>query len=102
MNGRGTSYRAGWSDWRADAACLDVDTELFFPLGRNAEAVMQAEDAKAVCARCPVREQCLQRAMDTPEKHGIFGGLDETERERLRRREKNRAYKAASRARGSR
>lgn len=61
--------------WRARAACRGTDPELFFPeLGGNATA------AKAVCAGCPVRAPCLAYAVSTPERHGVFGGLDERER----------------------
>lgn len=41
--------------------------------------------AKAACAHCPVREACAQYALETGERYGIWGGLDETERKSLRR-----------------
>ncbi len=43
----------------------------------------QALRAKAVCAQCPVRMECLEWAIDTRQPHGVWGGLDEHERERL-------------------
>ncbi len=72
--------------WRQHAACRDMDTDLFFPNGETGDALEQAEAAKAVCARCPVREECLEFALVTNQQYGIFGGLTETERKSLRRR----------------
>ena len=40
-------------DWRDRAACLDVDPELFFPIGNTGPALAQIEEAKAVCRTCP-------------------------------------------------
>ncbi|MEU6977616.1 MULTISPECIES: WhiB family transcriptional regulator [unclassified Streptomyces] len=73
--------------WRADAACREVDPDLFFPVGVGPTALAQAEEAKEVCHRCPVREQCLRWAMDDSRQvTGVWGGLTETERRSLRRR----------------
>jgi WhiB family redox-sensing transcriptional regulator len=74
-----------YDDWREHAACRDEDPELFFPLSEIGPGARQADEAKAVCARCPVREQCLEYALDNGLDHGIFGGLTESERRRLRR-----------------
>ena len=41
-------------DWRDRAACLDVDPELFFPIGNTGPALAQIDEAKAVCRTCPV------------------------------------------------
>ena len=41
-------------DWRHDAACRDEDPELFFPIGNTGPALLQIEEAKQVCRRCPV------------------------------------------------
>lgn len=46
--------------WRDQATCRYEDPELFFPIGTSGPALLQTEQAKAVCARCPVREQCLE------------------------------------------
>jgi WhiB family transcriptional regulator, redox-sensing transcriptional regulator len=67
--------------WRQDAACRDLDPNLFFPPSDE-----EAAPAKAVCATCPVREECLEYALVTRQDDGVWGGLDETERKRLRRR----------------
>ena len=47
-------------DWRHRSACLDEDPELFFPIGNTGPAILQIEEAKQVCRRCEVREQCLR------------------------------------------
>jgi WhiB family transcriptional regulator, redox-sensing transcriptional regulator len=80
-------------DWRQRAACRDEDPELFFPVSEVGPAARQADLAKAICARCPVRELCLGYAMDNGLDHGVFGGTTETERRELRRRA--RAYPIA-------
>ena len=75
-----------WHGWRRLAACRDEDTNLFFPNGETGEALDQAEAAKAICAACPVRLECLKFAVTTNQPYGIFGGLNESERKSLRRR----------------
>lgn len=74
------------ADWRHGAACLDQDPELFFPVGTDLGAVGQAQDAKAVCVRCPVMDACGSWALETGQDSGVWGGLDEAERRSLRRR----------------
>ncbi|WP_309235724.1 WhiB family transcriptional regulator [Streptomyces sp. TRM64462] len=73
-------------DWRQAAACRDADMDLFFPVGTSGPAVMQAEEAKRVCAGCPVQQRCLRWALDTGQDHGVWGGTTENERRTLRRR----------------
>lgn len=73
-------------DWRADAACRDEDPELFFPLGDTGPALLQIEDAKAVCRSCIVVSDCLTWALESGQDSGIWGGMSETERRSLRRR----------------
>lgn len=72
-------------DWRNQAVCREVDPELFFPVGNSAVADMQAENAKRVCGRCPVRSECLSWAVETRQESGVWGGLSEKERGSLRR-----------------
>ena len=67
----------GWQDY---ANCLGVDPDLFFP-----ERGASTREAKAVCRACVVREECLEYALVNGEKFGIWGGLSERERRRLRR-----------------
>lgn len=73
-------------DWRDDAACRDEDPDLFFPIGTTGPALMPEAEAKAVCGRCPVREPCLRWAVEAGQDLGIWGGTNETERRRLKRR----------------
>lgn len=81
-------------NWRAHAACQDVDPDLFFPVGTGAPALIQTEDAKEVCRPCPVREECLRWAMDDSRQVvGVWGGLREDERQALKRRSRRRAHK---------
>jgi WhiB family redox-sensing transcriptional regulator len=72
-------------EWRAHAACADVDSRLFFPVGVTGPAVGQIAAAKAVCARCPVRAACLEFAVVTNQEYGVWGGTSEEERRALRR-----------------
>ncbi|WP_228925368.1 WhiB family transcriptional regulator [Streptomyces sp. DH7] len=74
------------SDWRHRAVCREEDPELFFPIGTTGPAVVQAEEAKAVCRRCPVMETCLDWALETGQQDGVLGGTDEEERRRIQRR----------------
>lgn len=66
--------------WMRQAACRSVDPELFFP-GRGEST----REAKAACAGCPVRVECLDYAIANGERHGIWGGLSPRERRRARR-----------------
>jgi WhiB family redox-sensing transcriptional regulator len=72
--------------WRNRAACLDEDPELFFPIGNTGLALLQIEEAKAVCRGCEVVETCLQLAIESGKDAGVFGGLSEDERRALKRR----------------
>ena len=74
------------SDWRNRAACRMEDPELFFPNGNSGPWVHVIEEAKAVCRRCPVMDQCLQWALETGQDSGVWGGLSEDERRAMRRR----------------
>lgn len=71
------------TDWRRDAACREVDTSVFFP---DTEEEAATATAKAICAACPVREPCLSFALANRQEQGVWGGLTETERRRMRRR----------------
>lgn len=63
------------------AACRDTDLELFFSIDEADEA-----RAKGVCQRCPVRWECLTYALETRQRHGVWGGLNPEERTLLVRR----------------
>lgn len=73
-------------EWQNRAACIGVDPELFFPIGNTGPAIMQIEEAKAVCRTCPVMENCLKWALDTGQDHGVLGGMSEQERDALIKR----------------
>src|SRR5690606_27545378 len=67
--------------WRDHAACLGADPDLFFP----PPGPYGAEDAKAICQGCPVRAECLDYAVTTAQKYGIWGGTNERERREIRK-----------------
>lgn len=66
-------------DWRRDGLCAQVDSEMFFP-----DRGGSSREAKKVCKACPVQAECLRWALDTEEHFGIWGGLSEKERRRLK------------------
>ena len=70
-----------WAGWRERAACRGADLGVFFP-GRGESA----EPARQICARCPVRQPCLDYALTHGILHGIWGGLSERKRRALRSR----------------
>lgn len=88
--------------WMSRAACSEVMTNLFFPVGVTGPAEVQIEQAKAVCEGCDVRQDCLWFAITTNQEYGVWGGTSEEERRVLRRawrkeqRERKKALKAAS------
>ncbi len=71
---------AGDRGWQERANCLGVDPDLFFP-----ERGASTREAKSVCRGCEVRFECLEYALSHGEKFGIWGGLSERERRRVRR-----------------
>ena len=79
------------NEWREQAACRDLDTSTFFP-----ETDEEAAAAIAVCATCPVREACLEFALVTRQDDGVWGGMTEVERKRLRRRRQEAARRRAA------
>ena len=85
-------------DWRNRAACLDKDPELFFPVGNTGPALLQIEEAKSVCRRCPVVDTCLQWALESGQDAGVWGGMSEDERAGLLGLESLRYPKRTARA----
>ena len=82
-------------DWRHRAACRDEDPELFFPIGNTGPALLQIEEARAVCRRCEVVDSCLAWALESGQDAGVCGGMSEDERRALKRRSaRNRARTA--------
>jgi WhiB family transcriptional regulator, redox-sensing transcriptional regulator len=68
-------------DWRTRAACRSFDPDLFFPVSPAGKSLEQVAEARAVCACCLVRRQCLAFALRTRQAHGIWGGLTAQERD---------------------
>src|SRR5580658_11001821 len=66
--------------WQARSNCMGVDPDLFFP-----ERGSSTREAKEVCRGCVVRDDCLEFAIANGEKFGIWGGMSERERRRVRR-----------------
>lgn len=66
--------------WAIKAACKSSDPDLFFP-----ELGQKGTEAKKICARCPVRRECLDYAIAHEERFGIWGGMSDRERRRIRR-----------------
>jgi WhiB family redox-sensing transcriptional regulator len=66
--------------WQDESLCSQTDPESFFP-----ERGASVREAKALCALCNVRDECLQYALDNDERFGVWGGLSERERRKLRR-----------------
>lgn len=89
------------TDWRDAAACRDTDPEIFFASDLTASGKRHVELAKATCARCPSQTACLQQALDQNISDGIYGGLNEYERWRLRRREVRNARREVRNPRGA-
>jgi WhiB family redox-sensing transcriptional regulator len=76
--------------WRSHALCRDTDPDLFFPVGTTGAALVQIEQARAVCRECPVQSDCLDFALATNQDSGIWGGTSEDERRMNRREQANR------------
>jgi WhiB family redox-sensing transcriptional regulator len=66
--------------WQDRALCAQTDPEAFFP-----EKGGSTREAKRVCRGCEVRAECLDYALENDERFGIWGGLSERERRRLKR-----------------
>lgn len=80
-----TSYVSTWTpnqreEWMDDALCAQTDPEAFFP-----EKGGSTREAKSVCMSCEVRLQCLDYALGTDQRFGIWGGLSERERRKVKR-----------------
>jgi len=77
-------------EWRVDGKCNGVDPDLFFP--KRGEST---SEAKKVCASCPVKSECLEFALATSEKYGIWGGKSERERRQIRKQRNEQRLTAA-------
>ena len=74
-------FDADEQGWQESALCAETDPEAFFP-----EKGGSTREAKKICTGCEVRAECLEFALANDERFGIWGGLSERERRRLRRR----------------
>lgn len=72
--------------WRKHAACQGIDPDVFYPVSDE-----EADEAKAVCDQCVVREACLEHALANREREGIWGGTTERERRRIHRQRRKSA-----------
>lgn len=68
-------------DWQERALCAQTDPEAFFP-----EKGGSTREAKRICQGCEVRSECLEYALQHDERFGIWGGLSERERRKLKKR----------------
>ena len=77
---------ADWSltPWLSQARCANEDPDLFFPVGSTGPFLEQIRRAKAICWLCPVKDECLEWALASDQRAGIWGGLTEEERRNLR------------------
>ena len=76
-------------EWQESAACREHDNVLFFGADdgeSEIEKQTREAHARSVCHTCPVKEPCLEFAMETNQKYGIWGGLTDKERASLKRR----------------
>ena len=78
-------------EWQDRAACRQVPVELFFP-----PAEQEADEAKALCALCEVRQPCLEFAIAAGERFGVWGGLTPQERRSLIAKRRSRARAEAA------
>lgn len=81
LNLFGTPADDGIMGWQERALCAQTDPEAFFP-----EKGGSTREAKKVCTGCDVRSECLEYALENDERFGIWGGLSERERRKLKRR----------------
>lgn len=72
--------------WRQRGACNGLDPGVFYP-----DSEENAEEAKAICAVCPVRLSCLEHALSMRERDGVWGGTTEKERRRIIRQRRRSA-----------
>jgi len=71
-------------NWRADAACHDVDPDLFFPISTTGAGLRQIDEAKRICRVCPAQIQCLAWALEREVTDGVWGATTEDERRAIR------------------
>lgn len=86
-NGGGWNLKLEEQDlvWQNRAACSGEDPDLFFPMrASHKEDAERLAAAKSICAICPVREECLEYALAMNMQFGIWGGVSEKQRKKMR------------------
>ncbi len=71
--------------WWEDAACRGLSPALFYPPKGD---MRESQQAQAICSTCPVALPCLDEAVQTPERWGIWGGATSEQRKAIRRDQK--------------
>lgn len=74
------------TDWQQRGLCRDTDAAVFFPpssFEHKPEREAREAKAKAICAECPVRVECLEWALAVREPHGVWGGCSEWDRKQI-------------------
>lgn len=86
-----------WPDdsWTQHGACRSYLTDIFFP---HSNHPFDVAPAKAICASCPVIDQCAEYALSLPDVQGVWGGMSEKDRSRARARTRLRSNLTARRA----
>lgn len=88
--------RAALGSLWEQAACQAADPELFFPVAGAGAGLAEIARAKAVCAECPVRDRCLDYAIETEQAHGVWGGTTVDERRAIAARRRRDLARRAS------
>ena len=76
-------FLTGDSPWRGSATCRRENATVFFPpphFEMKPEKDEREDKARALCRACPVQQECLEYSLSVQEPHGIWGGLNESER----------------------
>ncbi|MEU2402772.1 WhiB family transcriptional regulator [Streptomyces rubiginosohelvolus] len=91
------------TSWMRDGACRNpfIDPDTFFPTGETGPWTAAIDEAKSICAWCPVRGKCVSYALDTRQADGIWGGLTANERGRILRQQARNPGMTIAQARAS-
>ncbi|HSW65563.1 MAG TPA: WhiB family transcriptional regulator [Bacillota bacterium] len=76
-----TDLLGNQGEWQERALCAQTDPEIFFP-----EKGGSPREAQGVCNSCEVKADCLDYALGNNERFGVWGGLTDSQRKKLRRR----------------
>lgn len=70
--------------WRLEAACIDVDPELFYPAAKRSGERLQYQEPLRICASCYVRAECLEDAYESNDQWAVLGGMSPRQRAKTR------------------